>query len=69
MNLTRIIKLEGESHEEWHSVKRQTDSLIQTHPDFAIKVIVTLTSRENEEGQIQEIIDKRQLDLFYAKPI
>ena len=66
MNLTRQIKLEGEGIEEWNSIKRQTDTLIRTHPDFAIKIIVTLTSRQEEESKIQEVVDKRQLDFFIS---
>lgn len=67
MSITRTdqIKLEGESHKEWSAIKLETDKLIQDHPDWAIKIIVTLTSKTKKGDEtIEEDQEDNQLNIF-----
>lgn len=67
MSKIKILKqqdqLEIDSVDDWNSAKHQIDKMIRQRPDWDIHIVVSF-KRKTEAEKADEIIDKRQLDMF-----
>jgi len=56
-------QLEIESVDDWESTKTQVDKMISERPDWSFSLVVTF-KRKTDDEKANEIIDKRQLNMF-----
>lgn len=56
-------QLEIESAEEWESAKHQIDKMLLDHQGWALSVVFTF-KRKTENAEADEIIARKQLDMF-----
>lgn len=56
-------QLEIDSYEDWKSAKDQIDEMIKQRPDWTLSMVITF-KRETEDKKVNEVIKKRQLDMF-----
>jgi hypothetical protein len=60
-------QLEIESADDWESTKTQVDKMISERPDWSFSLVVTF-KRKTDDEKANEIIDKRQLNMFDTPP-